>query len=113
VDFEEFYLVLLPTRLVLRFCQGVYKNWRIDMTICLVDCHKPSIDYLVENVITTFNKLACRHPMEWLDDKLGPHPLFLWSRPKWKKHDDVWFTTILVGRNQLLLIVDDLTCDFP
>ncbi len=55
---KEFSLVSLPTELVPRFCQGVSKNWRSDMTICLASCYKPSVDCLVKNVITTFNKLT-------------------------------------------------------
>jgi hypothetical protein len=62
--FEELFLVSLPIGLVLRFCQGVSKKWRIDVTTCLAYCHKPFVDYLVEDVITTFNKLVCWHPME-------------------------------------------------
>ncbi len=89
MDFEKNSWVSLPIGLVLRFCQGVFKNWWIDVTICLVDCHKPFVDCFVENVITTFNKLGCQHPMEWLYDKLSPHTLFLWPRPKWNKHDDI------------------------
>jgi hypothetical protein len=59
MDFEEFSLVSLPTGLVLRFCQGVSKNWQIEVTICLASSHKPCVDCLVENAITTFNKLTC------------------------------------------------------
>jgi hypothetical protein len=34
-------------------------------------------------------------------------------RFKWKKVDDIWFTTSLIGHNQLRLIVNHLTFDFP
>ncbi len=36
-DFDEFTLLSLPIGVVLRFCQGVSKNWRIDMIIFFVD----------------------------------------------------------------------------
>jgi hypothetical protein len=38
----------------------------------------------------------------------SPHPLFLW-----KHNHDVWFSTSLIGKNQLKLILDWLTFDFP
>ncbi len=34
VEFEEFALVQLPIGLVLKFCQGVSKNWCINVTKC-------------------------------------------------------------------------------
>jgi hypothetical protein len=34
VDFDEFHLFILPTSVILRFCQGVSKNWWIDVTCC-------------------------------------------------------------------------------
>jgi hypothetical protein len=37
VEFQEFVLVQLPTDLVLRFCQGVSKNKRINVTKCFVN----------------------------------------------------------------------------
>jgi hypothetical protein len=34
VEFEEFASVQLPTNLVLKFCQGISKNWCINVTKC-------------------------------------------------------------------------------
>jgi hypothetical protein len=48
----------------------------------------------------------------WLDDKLGPHPLFLHPKAKQKKNDDVWFTISPISCNQFQLIIDNLTCGF-
>jgi hypothetical protein len=57
----------------------------------------------------------------WLDDKLGPHPLFLHPKAKQKKNDDVWFKNKMdcfiffsspISCNQFQLIIDNLTCGF-
>ncbi len=63
------------------------------------------------DVISTFKEFACRHPIVW--PKLGFHPLFFYPQSKWKKVDDIQFTTFLIGCNQLWLIVDNLNFDFP
>jgi hypothetical protein len=49
----------------------------------------------------------------WPNGKSSLHILFLSPKPKWKKNDDVWFTTSLIDHNQLQLIIDGLTYDFP
>jgi hypothetical protein len=109
--FEEFVLVQLLTNLVMRFCQGVSKNKRINVTKCLVDPHPPTIDCPIPNVISTFKELTCWCLTFW--PKLGFHPLFLHPWRKWKKANDIYFTTSLVGCNQLPLIVNHLTFDLP
>jgi hypothetical protein len=76
-------------------------NWRR----LLVDCP-------VDDVIATFKKLSHQHPIVWPNDNSSPHSLFLFPKLKWKKNDDVWFTTFLVGCIQLRLIFDNLNCDF-
>lgn len=112
VDFEEFSLLECPIGLVLRFCQGVSKNWCIDVTRCLADWHSPSIDYPISNVIETYKEMVQHHPI-WPFENLGPHLLFLRPKPRWKPKHDIWFTTTLVGYNQLKLIIDTLTSNFP
>ncbi len=34
------------------------------------------------------------------------HPLFFHFKPKWKASNDVWFTTFLIGQNELWFIVN-------
>jgi len=53
VDFEKFSLVSLPIDVVLR-CQGVFKNWCIDITRCFANQDSPFVDYPVDDVISTF-----------------------------------------------------------
>jgi len=60
VTFEEFVLVQLLTSLAMRFCQGVSKNKCINLTKCFIDRHRPTIDFLIPNVISTFKELTCR-----------------------------------------------------
>ncbi len=59
---------------------------------------------------TTFKELACQCFTIGL---MVNQVLFLSPKPKWKKNDDVWFTTSLIDHNQLQLIIDGLTYDFP
>ncbi len=88
------------------------KNWCIDVTRCLADWHSPSIDYPISNVIETYKEMVQHHPI-WPFENLGPHLLFLRPKPRWKPKHDIWFTTTLVGYNQLKLIIDTLTSNFP
>jgi len=81
VDFDEFSFVSLHIDVVLRFCQGVSKNWWIDITHSFVDWFRPDVDYQVVDVILNFNKLTYYCPTSWFVDKPEPHPLFLWSKP--------------------------------
>lgn len=108
----EFALVSLAMGEVLRFYQGVSKNWCIDIMSCFVDHHRLVEDCLIDDVISTFKELAWHCPIDWLTNKPCFHPLFPCPRPKWKMMNEVWFTTSLVGWNQLWLIVDILTFDF-
>ncbi len=62
MDFDEFNLLFLPTGVVLRFCQGISKNWQIYITQCYVDRHIPTIDRLIFDVIETYKELACKCP---------------------------------------------------
>ncbi len=54
VHFEKFSLVSLPIDVVLRLCQGVFKNWCIDITRCSTNQHRLFVDYPVDDVISTF-----------------------------------------------------------
>jgi hypothetical protein len=42
----------------MRFCLGISKNWRIDITRCFIDWHWLVVDYLVSDVIETWKELA-------------------------------------------------------
>jgi hypothetical protein len=44
VNFDEFNLLSLPTNIILRFCQGISKNWRIDTIQCFVDEYQCVVD---------------------------------------------------------------------
>jgi hypothetical protein len=44
VDFDEFSLLSLPTNIILRFCQSISRNWRIDTIQCFVDQHQHVVD---------------------------------------------------------------------
>lgn len=37
VDLEEFSLLSLPTSVVLKYCQGIFKNWKIDIIKCFAN----------------------------------------------------------------------------
>jgi hypothetical protein len=39
VDFDELNLLSLPIGIIMRFCLGISKNWRIDITRCFIDWH--------------------------------------------------------------------------
>ncbi len=84
VDFDEFILLSLPTSIVMRFCQGISKNWRMDITWCFVDWHCPAIVCLVSVVIDIYKELVHWCLIIWLVDKPRPHPLFLCPKLKWK-----------------------------
>ncbi len=113
VDFGEFNLISMPTTIVLRFCQVVSKNLQINITWCFADRFRPIIDYLVADVIVTFKELVHYCPISWPIDTPRPHLLFLQSKPKWRFSNDVHFTTIPIGQNQLCLIMDKFANDFP
>ncbi len=106
VDFEEFFLVSLPIGLILGSCQ-VYKNWHIDVIRCLWI----TIDLLLSTPWKMWLQLSrnwpCWHFILWLDNKLGPHPLFLHAKARREKNDDVWFTISPISCNQFQLIIDD------
>jgi hypothetical protein len=51
VDFDEFSLLSLPSSIILRFCLGISKIWRIYITHCFIDWHQLAVDYLVSDVI--------------------------------------------------------------
>jgi hypothetical protein len=61
----------------------------------------------------TFKKLVHYCPTSWPIDTPRPYLLFLQSKPKWRFSNDVRFTTIPIGQNQLCLIMDKFTNDFP
>lgn len=52
-------------------------------------------------------------PIPQLDYNPCPHPLFLQPKPKWKNNDEVQFITFRIDNNQLQLIINNLTFDFP
>ncbi len=37
MDFDEFRLLSLPTSVILGFCQGVLKNWLVNIINCFVN----------------------------------------------------------------------------
>ncbi len=53
------------------------------------------------DAIQTFKELVCRHPSRWPIVKLGPHPLFLCLKLKWKVFNEIWFMINLITHNQL------------
>jgi len=112
VDFEKKSLVSLPIGLILGSCQVVYKNWHIDV----IRCSWITIDLLLITPWKMWLQLSrnwpCWHLIFWLDDRLGPHPLFLHPKTKQKKNDDVWFIISPINCNQFQLIIDNLTCGF-
>ncbi len=74
---------------------------------CFTNTHKPILDCPKLDVIDM--EMAKHHPF----GKFGPFPMFLCPKPKWELVDDVWFSTTLIGPNQLWLIVDKFTMVFP
>lgn len=40
-----------------------------------------------------------QHLVDWPFDNFGPHPMFLYSKLKWKPSDDIWFMTTSIGQN--------------
>jgi hypothetical protein len=79
---------------------------------CSTNTHKPTIDCPKLDVIDTFTKMAKYHPFDWPFGKFSPYPMFLCLKPKWRLGADVWFSTTLIGQNQLWLIVDKFTMVF-
>jgi hypothetical protein len=71
------------------------------------------IYYSIFYVIETFKELVCQHPSRWPIIKLGPHPLFLCLKLKWKASNEIWFMTTLITHNGLCFIVDKLIVNFP
>ncbi len=53
------------------------KNWHIQIIRCFTNYHHFLVHCLVDDVIPTYIKLVCHHPIIWANDKLGWHPLFL------------------------------------
>jgi hypothetical protein len=99
VDFDEFSLLSLPIGIVLRFYQGISKNWRINIIQCFVDRHQHAVDYPMFYVIETYRKLAHWRLIVWPVDKPRPHLLFLHLKPKWKASNEVWFMSTPIGHN--------------
>ncbi len=112
MDFDEFSLLYLPTSIVLRFYEGISKNWKINIIQCFVDQHRLAIDCLVFSMIETYKELALPHPIVWSIDKPRPHLLFLRPKPKWKASNEIWFMSTPIGCNQLHLIINKLTSNF-
>jgi hypothetical protein len=84
VDFEELSLMQLLAGMVLQLCQGVSKNWHIDIIKCFIDRLHHAINCPIENVIATFKELAKHRLAFWLVDKVDlPTQLFLRAKPKW------------------------------
>lgn len=105
-DFDEFTLLSLPIGVVLRFCQGVSKNWRIDMIIFFVDWHQPPINCPILNVIETYIEFAHHHPTIGLANKVGPHPLLLHHKPKWRSSNEICsWPFLLIGNNYIPLLI--------
>ncbi len=104
-----FILLKLPNGLVLKYCYSVSNNWCISVTRCSTNWYHFPLECHVDDVIATYKKLAYWHPIIGHSDNFGSHPSFLCPKPKWKRNQDVWFTTPLVSHNQLRLIVDHLT----
>jgi hypothetical protein len=53
VAFDEFSLLSLPNKFILRFCLGISKNWKIYITHCFINWHKLAVDYPISDVIDT------------------------------------------------------------
>lgn len=102
VDFNEFSLLFLPTSIVMKFCQGISKNLKIDITRCSTNWHWPIIDYPIFDVIEISKELVHWRLYQQPGEKSSPHPLFLCfkhGRLKWKASHEVWFMTIPIGCN--------------
>jgi len=67
-DFDEFNLLSLPIDIVLKFCQAISKNWKIDITYSFAYQHQPIVDCPICNVIETFKKLVHQCPFKWLGE---------------------------------------------
>jgi hypothetical protein len=52
-------------------------------TKCSMNHHHLVLDYLVDDVISTYKKLIWYRPTKWPNDKPRPHSLFLCTKPKW------------------------------
>ncbi len=71
MDFEEFSLLSLHNCILLKFYQGIFKNWRIDIIWCFANQHQPIIDCLLFNVIEIYKWFTCWHPIPSLLIKQG------------------------------------------
>ncbi len=113
VDSKEFSLVILLIDVVLKLCQGVFKNWCIDITCHFVNRCRFFVDCVIDDVISTFKELTCHCPTKWFNDKqFSPHLLFLQPTFKCKHYDDIQFITFFISCNQLHHIVDVMMFDF-
>jgi hypothetical protein len=45
MDFDDLSLLFLFTSIVLRFCQGISKNWKIDIIQCFANQHRLVVDW--------------------------------------------------------------------
>ncbi len=70
------------------------------------------VDYLILNVIDTFQEWFRRWHFNWLVSKYGLRVLFLSLKLKWKYYDDESFMTTPMGLNKLCFIVDKLMTTF-
>jgi len=52
------------------------------VTRCYVDKHHPNVDYLIIDIVETFQVMKIKHPTNLAYGKHGPHPMFLSSKPK-------------------------------
>ncbi len=89
VGLEDFVILQLTIGCVFQNFHDVLKNGVLISCIGLKNRHWPSIDCPISNVINTFKEMVRRHLVDWPFDKFGPHPMFLYSRLKWKPSDDI------------------------
>jgi hypothetical protein len=69
VDFEKLFIVTLPIDVVLKLCQGVFKNLCIGITHYSINWYGPFVDCLVDDMIFIFKELAYHCFVKWLSDK--------------------------------------------
>jgi hypothetical protein len=103
---DEFNIFLLPIGLIFKFCHGVSNNLHVDITRCYTYWHKPLINYLVDDVIATYEKLARCCSIFYPPNKPRLNPLFPHAKPKWRVTNNVWFMIFVIGHSHTWLIVD-------